>query len=46
MAYAAQLFDALHDMDDAGVATIVLEQIPDDPSWAAVRDRLVRASAS
>jgi L-threonylcarbamoyladenylate synthase len=45
MAYAAGLFDALHALDDEGVATIVVEALPDEPSWAAVRDRLERASA-
>ncbi len=44
-AYAAGLFDMLHQLDDAGAATIVLETVPDEPSWAAVRDRLDRASA-
>ena len=46
MGYAAALFDALHSLDDAGAQTIVLESVPDEPSWAAIRDRLDRASAS
>jgi L-threonylcarbamoyladenylate synthase len=44
--YAATLFDALHALDDAGCRTIVVEAVPLDPAWTAVRDRLDRASAS
>lgn len=42
--YASRLFDALHQLDDAGVDIIVAEQVPDGPEWAGVRDRLERAS--
>jgi L-threonylcarbamoyladenylate synthase len=45
-AYGAALFDALHALDDAGCATIVVEAVPDAPSWAAIRDRIERASAT
>jgi L-threonylcarbamoyladenylate synthase len=45
-AYGAALFDALHQLDDLQCATVVVEMAPDAPSWAAVRDRLERASAS
>jgi L-threonylcarbamoyladenylate synthase len=43
--YAAGLYAALHRLDDAGCDCIVVEAVPDDPAWAAVRDRLRRASA-
>lgn len=42
--YAARLYAALHHLDDAGVEVIVIEQPPDRPAWAAVRDRLERAT--
>jgi L-threonylcarbamoyladenylate synthase len=42
--YAAGLYAALHTLDDAGVDVIVVEQPPDRPEWAAVRDRLARAA--
>lgn len=42
--YASALFAALHDLDDAGVSAIVVETVPDMPSWDAVRDRLKRAA--
>ena len=43
--YAAKLYAALHRFDDAGCAFIVVAEVPDGPAWAAVRDRLRRASA-
>ncbi len=43
-AYAAALFAALHDVDAAGVARLVIEAVPDDTAWWAVRDRLARAA--
>jgi L-threonylcarbamoyladenylate synthase len=43
--YAAGLYAALHQLDDAACDAIVVEAVPDDPAWAAVRDRLRRASA-
>jgi len=42
--YAAALYAALHDLDDAGVDVIVVERPPDRPEWHAVRDRLARAA--
>ena len=42
--YASRLFDALHQLDDAGVDIIVAEEVPAGPEWAGVRDRLERAS--
>jgi L-threonylcarbamoyladenylate synthase len=39
------LYGTLHDLDDAGVAAIVVHAVPDDPSWWAIADRLARGSA-
>jgi L-threonylcarbamoyladenylate synthase len=44
--YAADLYAALHRLDDAGVATILVQEPPDTEDWLAVRDRLSRAAAS
>jgi L-threonylcarbamoyladenylate synthase len=41
--YAAGLYAALHDLDDAGVDIIVAEEAPPGSEWLAVRDRLARA---
>ncbi len=43
--YAADLYAALHRLDDAGVATILAQTPPAGDDWLAVRDRLTRASA-
>lgn len=43
--YAARLYAALHDLDAAGVARIVVARPPDGDEWLAVRDRLRRAAA-
>jgi L-threonylcarbamoyladenylate synthase len=42
-AYAAKLYGALRELDDAGCAEILVEAPPEAPDWAAVRDRLRRA---
>jgi L-threonylcarbamoyladenylate synthase len=42
--YAADLYAALHRLDDAGVATIVAQEPPDTEDWLAIRDRLRRAA--
>ena len=42
--YAAGLYAALHAVDDAGCAIVLVEQVPDGPAWDGVRDRLARAS--
>lgn len=42
--YAARLYGALHDLDDAGYDVIVVERVPDTSEWSAVRDRLERAA--
>jgi L-threonylcarbamoyladenylate synthase len=42
--YAADLYAALHRMDDDGVGTILVQEPPKHEDWLAVRDRLVRAA--
>ncbi|GAA3339853.1 L-threonylcarbamoyladenylate synthase [Amorphoplanes nipponensis] len=42
--YAADLYAALHRLDDAGAGTIVVQAPPDTEDWLAVRDRLGRAA--
>ena len=44
-AYAARLYAALHEMEDAGVDRIIADLPPDTKGWVAVRDRLRRASS-
>ncbi|MBK8939416.1 MAG: threonylcarbamoyl-AMP synthase [Polyangiaceae bacterium] len=44
-AYAALLYASLHALEDAGVDRIVVQEPPVTPEWAAVNDRLRRASA-
>jgi L-threonylcarbamoyladenylate synthase len=44
--YAADLYAALHRLDDAKVATILVQEPPATEDWLAVRDRLTRAAAS
>jgi L-threonylcarbamoyladenylate synthase len=41
--YAADLFAALHRLDDARVGTILIQEPPATEDWLAVRDRLSRA---
>jgi L-threonylcarbamoyladenylate synthase len=43
--YAADLYAALHRLDDAGVGTILVQEPPQTEDWLAVRDRLARAAA-
>jgi L-threonylcarbamoyladenylate synthase len=43
-AYARALFATLHELDDAGCEVVVIEDVPDDDRWWAVRDRLRRAA--
>jgi L-threonylcarbamoyladenylate synthase len=42
--YARLLYASLHTLDDARCGLILIEQVPDSPSWAGVRDRLRRAA--
>lgn len=44
-AYARELYATLHRMDDAGCDVILVEEVPDTPDWAGVRDRLKRAAS-
>ncbi len=44
--YARLLYGVLHDLDDAGVEAIVVQQVPTDEAWWAVADRLRRAAHS
>jgi L-threonylcarbamoyladenylate synthase len=44
--YAAQLYTALHELDDAACSVIVVERVPSSAEWFGVRDRLERASRS
>ena len=43
-AYAHRLYAALHELDAQGVEVIVIEQVPADPAWDGLRDRLHRAA--
>ncbi|GAB1642779.1 L-threonylcarbamoyladenylate synthase [Krasilnikovia sp. MM14-A1259] len=43
--YAADLYAALHRLDDAQAGTILVQAPPDTEDWLAIRDRLQRASA-
>jgi len=43
--YGARLYAALHALDAAGCDVIWIEQVPDSPEWAGIRDRLRRAAA-
>ena len=42
---ARELFAVLRDFDAQGARQIWIEQVPDTPEWAGVRDRLQRAAA-
>lgn len=42
--YAQHLYGALRELDAMGLAAIYVEMPPDLPEWAAVRDRLTRAT--
>jgi L-threonylcarbamoyladenylate synthase len=42
-AYAADLYGALHRLDDAGCDVIVIERVPAGAEWMGVADRLRRA---
>ena len=44
-AYAAGLYHALHAVEQSGVPSCLIEQIPAAPEWWAIRDRLLRATA-
>lgn len=42
--YAQRLYAALHEADAAGAEWIAVEEPPETPEWAAIRDRLRRAA--
>jgi len=44
--YAQKLYAALHNADERRIGLILVQMPPDIPSWAAIRDRLIRASES
>ncbi len=44
--YAAALYAALHQCDEQGYDWIAVEEPPDAPQWAAIRDRLRRAASA
>ena len=44
VAYAAELYDTLHAIDDAQCAEVLVERPPEDRAWDGVRDRLTRAA--
>jgi L-threonylcarbamoyladenylate synthase len=46
LAYSAQVYAALHALDDAGMERIVVELPPEIDEWLAIRDRLHRAAAA
>lgn len=43
--YARGLYAALRRLDTLGAERIFIQRPPDDPAWAAIRDRLERATA-
>ena len=43
-AYATKLYGTLHQLDNEGFDWIAVELPPDQPEWAAIRDRLLRAA--
>jgi L-threonylcarbamoyladenylate synthase len=42
--YASQLYQTLHELDRQGYDWIAIELPPDEPEWAGVRDRIMRAA--
>jgi L-threonylcarbamoyladenylate synthase len=42
--YARHLYEVLRELDAMGLAKLFVEMPPDTPEWAAVRDRLTRAT--
>lgn len=46
LAYGQTLYATLRELDEMGVAAAIVENVPNKPVWAGVRDRLVRAAAA
>ena len=44
--YARNLYANLRTLDRAGCARILVQEVPREEPWDAIRDRLVRAAAS
>ena len=44
--YARRLYGVLRELDGMSLHTIYIEMPPDEPAWAAVRDRLRRATVA
>ncbi|HEX4796959.1 MAG TPA: L-threonylcarbamoyladenylate synthase [Humisphaera sp.] len=42
--YARRLYSALREADQSGAEVILIQMPPNEPQWAAVRDRLIRAT--
>jgi len=42
--YARALYANLRALDDANADVILVESVPQDPAWAAIQDRLERAT--
>jgi len=42
-AYAARFYGRLHELDQYGYDWIAIELPPDEPEWAGIRDRILRA---
>jgi L-threonylcarbamoyladenylate synthase len=42
--YAARLYGILHELDGEGWDWIAVDEPPDTPEWAGIRDRLRRAA--
>ena len=42
--FARGFYDTLHRCDRLGAETILVQALPDDDEWAALRDRLNRAA--
>ena len=45
-AYAHNLYNHLRTLDSAGCARILVQSVPEDERWAAIQDRLERASGT
>jgi L-threonylcarbamoyladenylate synthase len=45
-AFGHDLYANLRTLDKAGCARILVQEVPDDERWDAIRDRLVRAAAA
>ncbi len=44
--YAHDLYHSLRELDKVGADLIVVEEIPEEPHWSGIRDRLRRAAAN